>query len=343
MSNTGNLVNTSIKVLSPGKTFAKFFFSTFIIVLALGVGGLTVASSVLDKQIFDKGTTGNSIGLLIPAEGMFTTDPEFTDSNRINVLLIGETEEKLSDTLMLASYDPDMKEVNIISIPRDTYHEREGYTDPGTKKINSAYWGDPVSSAQAVHEVLEGIPINYYATINYEGVANIVDAIGGVEVDVPFDMNYVKTSEDPPLVINIRAGKQTLNGEDSVKFLRYRSGYSNGDYGRVEAQQEFVKSAIKKSLGLNLPKVAKTTVENVDSDVTLRTLLSVVSDVPGMDSNSITSNILPGNSGMYEGLSFYFCDKEQTIEMLRAIYSGEEFEATTSAITGPDGTYGDIY
>lgn len=339
MAKSGNLVNTSIKVLSPKKTFAKFFFSTFIIVLILGVGSLTVVASVLDKQIFDKGNSGTEVGLLIPAEGMFTTDPEFVDSNRINVLLLGETKEKLSDTIMLASYDPDVKQVDIISIPRDTYHEREGYPDLGARKINAAYWGDAERSAQAIHEVLEGIPINYYATVNYEGVANIVDAMGGVDVDIPFDMNYEKTSEDPPLSIHLKAGEQTLDGEDAVKFLRYRSGYSNGDLGRVEAQQQFVESAIKKSLSLNLPNIAKTTVENVDSDVTLRFLLSVCTDLPGMDSNAISMNMLPGNSGSYQGLSFFFQDKQQTIDMLRAIYSGMEFEATTSAIRGPEEMY----
>lgn len=339
MSKTGNLVDTSIKVLSPKKTFARFFFITFIVVLIIGIGGLTVASSFLDKQLFDKGTTGGSVGLLIPGEGMFTTDPEFTGSNRVNVLLLGETREKLSDTIMLASYDPDTKDIDVISIPRDTYHEREGHSSPGEKKINAAYWGDPVSSAQAVHEVLEGIPINYYATVNYEGVANIVDAIGGVDVDIPFDMNYEKPSEN--LSIHLKAGKQTLNGEDAVRFLRYRSGYANGDLGRVEAQQQFIESAIKKSLSLKLPKVANATIENVDSDITLRVILSMASDLPDMGSNSISTNTLPGNSGMYQGLSFFFCDKQQTIEMLRAIYSGEDFEATTSAIKGPESMYGD--
>lgn len=338
MGNTGNLVNTEIKVPSAKKAFAKFFFSTFIIVLIIGVGGLTVATSMLDKQVFDKGSSsgGTKIGQLIPAEGMFATDPEFKDSKRINVLLLGETKEKLSDTIMVASYDQETKDVDIISVPRDTYHEREGYTDPGTKKINAAYWGDPVHSAQAVHEVLQGIPINYYATIDYEGVANIVDAIGGVDVNVPFDMNYEKHSENPPLIIHLKAGEQTLNGKDAVGFLRYRSGYKDGDYGRINAQQQFVESALKKSSGMNLPKVAGAVIENVDSDVTLRTILSLASDVSEVSTNSIDLHILPGNSGMYQGLSFFFCDGDQTEDMLRAIYSGEDFESTTSAITGPE-------
>lgn len=336
MSKTGTLVDTSIKVLSPKVTFAKFFFITFIVTMIVGVGGLTVASSMLDKSILDKGTSsGTEIGLLIPPEHMFTTDSEFTESNRINILLLGETQEKLSDTIMLASYDPDTKAVDVISIPRDTYHQREGFNDPGTKKINAAYWGDPKNSAQAVHEVLLGIPINYYATVDYEGVANIIDAIGGVEVDIPFDMNYEKRNEKPPLIIHLKAGKQTLNGKDAVGYLRYRKGYKDGDLGRVNTQQDFVAKAIKQSLGLNTPKVAKSIIENVDSDITLRTVLNLAQDLPDMESSSINTYILPGNSGGYEGLSFFFCDVAQTEEMLRAIYTGTDFEATTSAITGP--------
>ena len=341
MNKTENSVNTDVvytKTPSPGKAFAKFFFITFIIVIAIGIGSQTVLSSMLDKQFFNKGSSagGESIGLLIPPEGMFATDPEFTNSKRINILLLGTTQEQLSDTIMVASYDQDSQDIDIISVPRDTYHEREGYTDLGTKKINAAYWGDPVNSAQAVHEVLQGMPINYYAVIDYEGVANIVDAIGGVEVDVPFDMNYEKHSENPPLIIHLKEGTQTLNGKDAVGYLRYRSGYRDGDYGRVNTQQDFVKRALKQSIGLNLPNVAKAVVENVDSDVNLGTILNMANDVSEMDSDSISTYTLPGNSENYHGGSFFFCDYDQTEQMLKAIYQGTDFESTMSGITGPD-------
>lgn len=339
MGKSGNLVNTDVKVLSPGKAFLKFFLITFAAIMVLAIGCLYVISSMLDKQLFlnkedvpDEAT----IGMLIPPEGMFTTEPEFVNSNRVNVLLLGTTKEKLSDTIMLASYDQDTQNLDIISVPRDTYHEKDGYTDTATRKINAAYWGDPKSSAQAVHEVLAGIPINHYAVIDYKGVARIVDAIGGVEIDVPFDMNYEKHSEDPPLIIHLKAGKQVLNGEDAVGYIRYRKGYKDGDYGRVHAQQEFVKQAIKQSMGLNLPSVAKSTINNVDSDITLRTILSLVKQVASTESNSVETYTLPGNSGMYNGLSFFFEDFTQTEDMLRAIYSGQEFEVTESAILGPN-------
>jgi len=337
MSKTGNLVNTDIKVSSPGKAFAKFFFSTFIIIIVLGIGCLYLVSSILDKQLFNKGTdTGTEIGMLIPPEGMFTTDPEFVNANRVNVLLLGNTKEQLSDTIMLASYDQDTQDIDIISIPRDTYHVKEGYTDTATKKINAAFWGDPKSSAQAVHEVLAGIPINYYAVVDYDGVANIVDAIGGVDINVPFDMNYEKHSENPPLIIHLKAGYQKLDGKDAVGYIRYRKGYKDGDYGRVAAQQEFVKQAIKQSMGLNLPSVATAAIRNVDSDITLRTILSLAKEVSDADSNAVETYTIPGNSGMYNGLSFFFEDLQQTESMLRAIYSKMDFEVTNSAITGPD-------
>ncbi len=333
--------NNEPTMASPKKTFAKFFVVTFIIVTILGVTGLGAYSYMLDSQLLHKDTVYHgateevSIGSLIPAEGMFATDPEFTNTNRVNILLLGTTREKLSDTMMLASYDRGTDEVDIISVPRDTYHEREGFDDNENRKINAAFAGDPVSAAQAVHEVLQGIPINYYAVVDYDGVAKIVDAIGGVEVDVPFDMNYEKHSENPPLIIHLKKGKQTLDGQDALGFIRYRKGYTDGDEGRVHAQQEFVKNAIKQSMGLNLPKVGKAVIENVDSDITPRVALSLAKGVTNKDESAIKTFTLPGNS-VRLGLWFYFCDGEQTKEMLRSIYAGEDFKATESAITGPD-------
>lgn len=333
--------NMEFKMSSPKKTFVKYFFVTFLIVAILGVSGLGAYTYLLDSQVLYKDTVYHgaseevSIGSLIPAEGMFATDPEFTNANRVNILLLGTTREKLSDTMMLASYDQDTKEVDIISVPRDTYHEREGFSEPDTKKINAAFGGDPVSAAQAVHEVLQGIPINYYAVIDYDGVANIVDAIGGVEIDVPMDMNYEKHSEDPPLIIHLKKGRQLLDGKDAVGFIRYRKGYINGDEGRVHAQQEFVKEAIKQSLGLNLPSVGKAVIENVDSDITPRVALSLANGITNKDDTAIKSYTLPGNP-VRLGLWYYFCDGMQTEEMLRSVYSGADFEATESAISGPD-------
>ncbi|MDR3072431.1 MAG: LCP family protein, partial [Clostridiales Family XIII bacterium] len=180
--------------------------------------------------------------------------------------------------------------------------------------------------------ILLGIPINYYAIIDYQGIKNIVDSLGGVPMDVPFDMSY----HTEGVSIEIAAGQQVLDGEHAVQFIRYRSGYSNGDIGRVEAQQNFVKSAAKQALGLNLPKVAKTVVANVNSDITNRAIVYLGAKAVGMDSANINAVMLPGYAGNIGGLSFWIRDEDYTIEeILRTVYNGPP-EVSTDPLVEED-------
>jgi LCP family protein required for cell wall assembly len=234
---------------------------------------------------------------------------------------------------MLASFDPEKQVADIISIPRDTYYERSGYRGEFLK-INSIAHKGPEAMAQAVHEVLIGIPINYYAIVNYDGVKNIVDSIGGVPMNVKKDMRY--TSKSQNLYINIKAGEQVLDGDKAVQYLRFRSGYVNGDLGRVEAQQEFVKSAIKQAMEMQLTKVAKTVIDNVDSDITNRAILYLAGKAVDMDSSNVNSFLLPGASGGIKGSGLSFWKRtgdDATEDMLRQIYMGDEY-VTSGAITG---------
>ena len=135
--------------------------------------------------------------------------------------------------------------MDLISIPRDTYFHRDGYNSEGENKINAAYRKDPVNTARAVSEVLLGMPINYYAVIDYKGVANIVDSMGGVPMDIEFNMKYTDPYDTPPLVINIPKGHQVLDGKHAVQFLRFRHGYVEGDIGRVEGASAIYEECIQ--------------------------------------------------------------------------------------------------
>jgi LCP family protein required for cell wall assembly len=179
------------------------------------------------------------------------------------------------------------------------------------------------AACKSVHDVLGGVPINYYAVVDYDGVAKIVDSIGGVPVDIPFNMYY--TDRKQGLYIDLKAGDdQTLDGEHAVQFLRYRKGYGNGDIGRVDAQQQFIKAAIKKSLGLNLPNVARTVVENVDSDIDIRAMLYLVSHVSGMGSDDLKSHMLPGVPETTNVGSFWIAaDDYEVTKMMKEVYTGE--------------------
>ncbi|MDR1572027.1 MAG: LCP family protein [Clostridiales Family XIII bacterium] len=256
----------------------------------------------------------------------------FKDVNRVNVLLLG-VKSGLADTIMLVSLDVDAQRVDVISVPRDTYYHRSGYNDDAENKINAAYRKNPLNSAIAVSDVLLGMPINYYAVVEDKGVAEIVDYIGGVTIDVPTDMKYRDPYDKPPLVIDIKKGVQTLDGENAVKFLRFRDTYKEGDIGRVKAQQSFIKEALKQALKSNLPGLAAKVAENVSSDMPLGTMLYLASKVAGMSGDSMETHTLPGTA-MTSPPWYIYPDTSGIEGLIREIYSVEPETSSGAAISG---------
>jgi len=264
----------------------------------------------------------------------------FQDSQRVNVLLVGSN-KKMTDTLMLVSYDLKAQHVDLISVPRDTYYPRAGYNDPASKKINAIFHSDGiVGTATAVSDMLLGMPIHYYAMIDYDGVANIVDAMGGVPMNIPFNMKYNDPYDTPPLHIDIPEGEQVLDGEHAVQFLRYRHGYPEGDIGRVKAQQEFMKSAFKQMLSLKLPTIASTIIDNVDSDISVGVAAKLATKAVGLDGEAITTYLLPGTPQTSEGASFWFADTEATAEIINEIYSIQPADEENDEGAGGSATTG---
>ena len=253
----------------------------------------------------------------------------FKDKNRVNILMIG-VNDGMTDTLMLGSYDLDAQHVDVISIPRDTYYPREDADSAAERKINSIYSVDKaVGTATAVSETLLGMPINYYIVVDYDVVRKVVDSMGGVPMNITFHMHYNDPYDDPPLKIDIPEGYQVLDGDTAVEFLRFRkgsggyAGYPEGDIGRIKAQQEFVKSAFRQALGFSLPKVAKTTLDNVDSDLPLGMATKLAASAVGLDGEDMQTVMIPGESGTKDGLSYWFADKEAVEELLTQIYNIE--------------------
>ncbi len=253
----------------------------------------------------------------------------FKDKNRVNILLIG-VNDGMTDTLMLGSYDLDAKHVDVISVPRDTYYPREGADSAAERKINSIYSvKKAVGTATAVSDILMGMPINYYVVVDYDVVRKVVDSMGGVPMNITFHMHYNDPYDDPPLKIDIPEGYQVLDGDTAVEFLRFRkgsggyAGYPEGDIGRIKAQQEFVKSAFRQALGFSLPKVVKTTLDNVDSDLPLGMATKLAASAVGLDGEDMQTVTIPGKSGTKDGLSYWFPDEDGIEEMLTQIYNIE--------------------
>lgn len=280
------------KTRSNGAVFALTFILLFVLFTALLVGGRTMLKSFADINPFVKAEEVVALETLIDEDSPFFET--YKNSNKVNVLLLG-VNGGMTDTIMLVSFDMDLKKVDVISVPRDTFYHRRNRDGAAEMKLNAAYEGEAINTARAVSDILLGMPINYYAVIKYDGVENIVDSMGGVPMDIPFDMKYRDPYDKPPLVINIPEGQQTLDGEHAVQFLRYRYGYIEGDMGRVKAQQQFVKNAFKQCLGFDLPIIAQTVFKNVESDITLGTAMKIATKALGTSGDSMTTYVIPNN------------------------------------------------
>lgn len=254
----------------------------------------------------------------------------FKDSDRINVVLLG-MEDVRTDTIIFVSFDPEEKEANMISVPRDTYIHRRGYDLAEQRKINAVYGDHCIKGVKkTVSYIFKEAPIHHYVMVDYEGVEKVIDSIGGVEVVVPFNMKYDDPSSDPPLHIDIREGRQTLNGENALKFLRYRKGnndvgYVDGDLGRIKAQQEFIKSFIDKSLSYRLPTVIRNGYDHIETDISLFKALNYARKLLKIELESINFDTLPGKAEFrrYSGrlLSYFIFNNEETQRLLEDIYN----------------------
>lgn len=313
------------------KIFLKQFILSFAVLTVLCMPVQHMRHKVENTRIFsgEENLMKDMKTLVDPNSPFFEA---FQDSNRVNILVLG-INDGMTDTIMLGSYDMKNQHVDVISIPRDTYYPREGVTSPAAKKINAIYHsskgGGAVGTATAVSDVLMGMPIHYYAVIDYKGVGKIVDALGGVPMDIPFHMKYDDPYDKPPLHINIPEGPQVLNSDTAIQFLRFRhanygskyKSYPEGDIGRIKAQQEFIKSAIRQALGPNLPDVAKSVLQNVDSDVTVGIALKIAKNALSLDMADVETHLTPGYSKTVDGASYWFTEDEEVGTMLNEIYS----------------------
>lgn len=308
----------------------KYFFKVFAIALicfAVAVGaGVMAYNKIYDPEL-DPNLNNSENPISFNDDN--NKDEEMTDplkiaiknSKRVNVLLLG-LESTRTDTIILASFDTKNKKVDMLSIPRDTYYWDKGYNKPDQKKINAKYGrGKATGTMAAVSNILGGIPIHHYVSVTYKGVEEIVDSLGGVEVDVPFHMVYKDTTAGKSLFIDIPKGRQTLDGKNAVKFLRYRKGYKNGDLGRVNAQQQFIKAAMDKALSYRLPLLIKSCFGSVKTNMPLLDMLGYAKDVIGINlGEDVNMNVLPGAARYKDGLSYFFHDPEKTKQFVYDLY-----------------------
>lgn len=237
-----------------------------------------------------------------------------------NILLYGvDNDAGGSDTNMLMRFDAVNKTVDIVSLPRDTLMSN-GH------KLNSSYNNGGTEALRSNIEDMLGVPVDFYVSVDLKGFIALIDQIGGVEFDVPCDMDYDDPYQD--LHIHFKAGLQKLNGQQAMEVVRFRHNNDNTGYGgrqdlgRIGTQQVFLKTVTQKLMKLeNVPAMAETFLKYVKTDLTLGNLMWLANQalsMGGMDAISFAT--LPGDgSGWYKGMSVYALDPEQVLEMTNSM------------------------
>ena len=259
-------------------------FIALAVVLALVVVGiLCVKGLVVKPELRDKGTDGKGgeefidygDGIQPVVGGARKSEDYYT------VLVLGRDTGGggNTDTMLLASYDVTNQKATVMSIPRDTMVN----VNWDVKKINSVYnmYGQGDKGIAALYKEvsqLVGFEPDYQVIVEWEAVGKLVDAIGGVYFDVPYEMNYHDPYQD--LVIEQSKGYRLLDGDDAMQVIRWRKndgGNGIGDSGRMEIQQDFLKAVIKEMMKpknvLNIGKISKVFQENVETDLSFQNIL----------------------------------------------------------------------
>ncbi|QZY54748.1 LCP family protein [Crassaminicella profunda] len=318
------------------KTFLKIFaIAFFCFIVAIGAGVLVFSKFYkeppTDVVVSDTGKIDNTE--IVDSNGEEEVEEEKSEleklienSKRVNFLLLG-MEGARTDTIVFASFDPESKNVDLVSIPRDTYYERKGYNAADEKKINAAYGDDGVEGTMsAVSNVLGGVPIHHYVKVTYTGVERIVNSLDGVKVNIPMNMDYDDPYAKPPLHIHLKKGTQSLDGKHAIQFLRFRKGnngggYPDGDLGRIKAQQQFMKAAMGKVLGFRLPVVANTVFKYVKTDMELSDMGVMAKNAIGMKKENLKAYSLPGKAANQNHLSYFLHDQNEAENLMKEIYS----------------------
>ncbi|MCM3797740.1 LCP family protein [Caldibacillus thermoamylovorans] len=244
--------------------------------------------------------------------------------DNVSVLIIGVDESKTrenlggfrSDTLILATLNKKEHSVKMLSIPRDSYvHIPE--VDYKTR-INHAYARGGVPSTIKTVENLLDIPVDYYVKVNFEAFIDVVDALGGITVDVPYEI-YEQNSKDIDQAIHLKPGKQQLNGEEALALARTRK--QDNDIERGKRQQDIIKAIVKKSVSLGsvfkYDDLLEAVGENIKTNMTFGEMKSFISY--GLEGDLQFETLTLAGSDYWKGKAYYYQLDEKSLEDTKKI------------------------
>lgn len=341
-----NNTNESKKVTSKKRVLKWTLISILIVVLIIACYGAYVFIKVkgaLDNTTTDIGRKGDKSELREEAL-TFGKDP-------ISILLLGVEEytsknkNGRADTQIILTLDPNNNEINMITVPRDTrVHIENAGEYTGIHKINAAYSYGSITGYGAVKlqmetvEKLLDIPIDYYITVNFDGFRDIVDALGGVTIDVKKDFwekNFYTNEK-----IEFKQGEQHLSGEEALAFVRMRKRAVDASYSRDERQRQFLEATVDQLISAGtIFKVGKITDilgKNVKTDLTASQIYALQKRYLKSENLSIKSTEIQGEDQTIDGSSYFVADETSLKELSQKIRGILKLDPTENFTTNAD-------
>jgi len=292
---------------------AKRFFITLLVILVGFFGSKFILDRLEASQRFN--INGN--------ENIINDDAINKEEGQYLILLVGvdkngnddNTDFTRTDTIMLISADTKTGEMELMSIPRDSRVKIRDKFD----KVNHAHaFGGIELTMQTLRQFL-GLDIDYYVQVNYQALINIVDALGGVDYDVPEGINIHKGK------VKINPGPNHLDGNEVMWYLRTRNIYNNGDIGRVNTQQAFVKAMVdemvKKSKDMNLMTFISNYIKYVKTNLPMSAMLDLAGHINSFSSDKMSTHTVPGMEQTINGTSYWIPDYDKTWQIVDDSYS----------------------
>lgn len=288
----------------------KLFFLAVLLFLAIGWGGLSFFNGILPVDLL---------------------------SGKKNIVVMGCDVRKgdagRSDTLFVVMMDPDKKGASLLSIPRDTRVQIRGH---GWDKINAAFaYGGAKLTRDTVQELL-GIRLDNYVEVDFQGFKDLVDVIGGVDINVEKRMYYYDPYAD--FRIDLRPGLQHMDGKTAIQYVRYRD--EEGDIGRIRRQQKFIlaiyKQIVSKDIIARIPGVAKQIMSMIKTDLSLKEMADLGRALHGMmERGGLKMAMVPGRPGYIDGISYWVPDipkMREEMAQMQDVKMSEKFRANTEAL-----------
>ncbi len=293
---------------SKNRAFLKLTLIFTLIFAIIATAAFTVAINMIDGRFLGYNLKGSE------------------EKAYVNCMLLGvDRDGYRTDVMIFGQLNLLNNSINMLQIPRDTYVANNGRYD---KKINSAYAHEKEQTVFKEVNKLLGVDVEKYVLVDTKGFRNIIDAMGGVNYDVPINMNYDDPVQD--LHIHLEKGYQLLDGDKAEQFVRFRqnndgTGYAMGDIQRLEAQKGFIKAAIKQLFSvtnaLKIPKVVAEFSKMIETNFTTSELIAYASYILKVNTNSINVMALEGESEYRGGVSYFVANEQKNKQLIEDYFT----------------------